>query len=227
MSQVSYQQIIFDCDGTLSRIEGIDRLAEYNDCGELISQMTERAMSSGDLSLDLYQNRLDLVKPSQQQLDRLAQDYIDNVTEDAQKVVGLLRKLGKQVCIASAGLMPAVKPFGHYLGVDDDYIYAVDMSFDADGGYLDFDQDSSLVKTKGKYELIRQIRGEDGIVLIGDGRNDLSAKPAVDLFVGFGGAIHRPVVEENAHHYVKDPSLLKVLPLILTAHEMSLIEHEI
>ena len=40
--------------------------------------------------------------------------------------------------------------------------------------------------------------------MIGDGASDLEAKPAVDLFIGFGGVHTRPVVRDNADVFVTE-----------------------
>ena len=51
---------------------------------------------------------------------------------------------------------------------------------------------------------------------IGDGASDLEAKPAVDLFVGFGGVHTRPRVKDNAHVFVEERRLNAVLPYLIS-----------
>ena len=104
--------IIFDCDGTLSQIEGIDYLAEINNAKEAVAVLTEQAMSKTGLSSSLYEARLNLVKPTVTQISMLAQIYTDNVSPHAEKVIHILKKLGKEIYIFSAGVNPAVKLFG-------------------------------------------------------------------------------------------------------------------
>ena len=48
---------------------------------------------------------------------------------------------------------------------------------------------------------------------IGDGASDLEAKPAVDLFIGFGGVHMRPRVRENADVFVT--RLDDILPYLI------------
>jgi len=68
-----------------------------------------------------------------------------------------------------------------------------------------------------------QARFEAGRVgqalLVGDGVSDLLARPAVELFVGFGGVVHRERVAAGADVYVAAASLAPILPLATCAEE--------
>ena len=74
--------IIFDCDGTLSFIEGIDELAKENGVGEPVMKITAEAMTHSGINPELYQRRLNLVLPTQQQVQTLGQAYFDRITPD-------------------------------------------------------------------------------------------------------------------------------------------------
>ena len=49
--------------------------------------------------------------------------------------------------------------------------------------------------------------------MIGDGASDLEAKPAVDLFIGFGGVHIRPLVRDNADVFVTE--MAAVIPHLI------------
>src|SRR4051812_47754308 len=70
--------IIFDCDGTLSHIEGIDELAKENGVGEQGVKLTEEAMGRSGMSPELYEHRLNLVLPTAAQVDTLGQLYFQH-----------------------------------------------------------------------------------------------------------------------------------------------------
>ena len=60
-----HQHVIFDCDSTLSRIEGIDELADIAGVTRQVRQMTDAAMA-GEIGLEeVYGKRLELIKPTQ------------------------------------------------------------------------------------------------------------------------------------------------------------------
>ena len=80
---VPLDAIIFDCDGTLSAIEGIDELARYNNVNKHVEALTKFAMERGAMNEELYRERLQLVQPSRQQIDELVESYIAHAIKNA------------------------------------------------------------------------------------------------------------------------------------------------
>lgn len=217
--------VVFDCDGTLSSIEGIDVLAEYNGVDDDVKAMTAKAMGETGLTLELYNKRLELVKPTQAQLIKLTQDYIQHMTPDADSVITKLTDLNKAIYIISAGLAPSVQGLGRHLQVPTENIFAVDIVFDHDGNYLAFDTSSPLTTGNGKRDILTHIKNQhQKIAYIGDGLNDLAIKDMVDRFIGYGGAFYRPNIEKACEYYLKDESLAHLLPLVLTQNELESIK---
>ncbi|MCA9000514.1 MAG: phosphoserine phosphatase, partial [Planctomycetes bacterium] len=98
-----YDGIVFDCDSTLATIEGIEELARdvTTDVRERIKELTSRAMD-GELPLqDAYGARLELLGPTQEQVDRIGSLYIENALPHAREVMAALRFLGKHVAVVS------------------------------------------------------------------------------------------------------------------------------
>lgn len=211
--------IIFDCDGTLTRLEGVDELAAMNGVGEIVAAMTAEAMGQSGINPDLYQKRLSLIKPTQQQLHRLGQDYCDNATPEAKQVIGLLQRLHKKIYIASAGLLPAVEIFASFLNVPQKDIFAVNIYFDTHGNYLDFDHNSPLIHRDGKREIITQLKHHPSLIHIGDGLNDHAVYDLVTRFIGYGGVFYRENIARRCDFYTRSPSLSALLPLCLTQLE--------
>lgn len=229
--------VIFDCDSTLSSIEGIDELArlsaDEDDVALNIAKLTKRAME-GDIPLEaVYGQRLGVVKPTQTQVRHIAKIYRQTVIPNAPTVIDALQTLGVKVFIVSGGLIEPVRDFGVWLGVPGERIFAVDMEYDQLSGqwwryweqpggqnpkanYLSAGP-SPLMGTKGKNRIISQIRAEHPgrAILIGDGLSDLEAGSAVDLFIGFGGAVYRQRVLDEAAIYFHTASLAGVLPIAL------------
>jgi phosphoserine phosphatase len=87
------------------------------------------------------------------------------------------------------------------------------LRFKPSGEYEDFDRRSLLARPRGKEVVVRDIRArtKGKAAFIGDGVSDLEAKPAVDLFVGFGGVHTRARVRDNADVFVAGPRLEAVL----------------
>lgn len=207
--------VVFDCDSTLSAIEGIDELAGTH--REAVVRLTDAAML-GEVSLDeVYGRRLALIRPTRAQLDAIGALYVERLVPDALRVVRALRDAGVRVCVLSGGLLPAVRTLARALGIPATDVEAVDIRFDAADQYAGFDDTSPLARSGGKYEVIMRWRASlpAPIMLVGDGATDLEASPAVDLFVAFAGVADRAVVTVAADVVIRARSLAPVLPLAL------------
>src|SRR5258706_3830233 len=102
-----YRTCLFDCDSTLSAIEGIDELA--GSLRQDIGELTRRAMA-GELSLEsVYGLRLERIRPSRAAVEALGAQYVQHLVPGACELIAALRFLGKRVCIVSGGLAPAVR----------------------------------------------------------------------------------------------------------------------
>lgn len=214
--------VIFDCDGTLSSIEGIDEIAKQNGVGERVAALTETAMAKTGLTSDLYAKRLELVKPNQAQLQTLAQHYLMSQTPLAGDVIRILQQLGKAIYITSAGLYPAVSDFGVALGIPPANIFAVAVHFDATGNFVDYDRNSPFTNNQGKHDIVAQIKQHHPqLVYVGDGMNDLAVKNLVTRFIGYGGFYFRENIAAQSDFYIKTPSLAALLPLCLTTEEQN------
>lgn len=222
--QIPMDAIVFDCDGTLSHIEGIDELASMKGVGDAVKNLTAIAMGQSGINPAIFQQRLNLVKPSYEQVIALGDAYIAQQSPGVKTVIRILQQLDKAVYIVSAGLLPAVAAFGNYLGIRETEIYAVGIDFHANGGYRDFDQHSPLVTANGKRTIVEQLKAKHKhIVHIGDGLNDLSTFDIVTRFIGYGGAFYRENIAKLCHYYLRSPAMSTLLPLCLTAHERTLL----
>jgi len=217
---MSYSHILFDCDSTLSAIEGVDELARRAGLGESLARLTAEAMS-GETPLEaIYARRLDLIRPQQEDINWLAQRYIEQCVDGAAETIERLLGLHKQVHIISGGLRQAILPLAAKLGLAPANVHAVTLLLDAQGSYAGFDPSSPLARTGGKAEICRQLLASgDRAVMIGDGITDAETLQAGADFIGFGGVVCRKAVKERATFYVGEDSLLATLPYILTAEE--------
>ena len=219
--------IIFDCDGTLSTIEGIDFLAEQNHLGDHVKQLTAEAMGKTGINPELYQQRLDLVKPTRQQVQQLGHHYFAHKVLDSDTVIQVLTKLNKAIYIVSAGLKPAVLDFAKKLGVNENRVFAVNAEFDRNNHYCNFDHHSPLVHNDGKRVIVEQIKKQHTqLAYIGDGLNDLIVRSHVTRFIGYGGAYFRENIAAACEFYITSARLAPLLPLCLTESEKSQLTHD-
>lgn len=208
-----YRSVVFDCDSTLSAIEGIDELAGPRKPD--IAALTEAAMR-GEVALEeVYGRRLALVRPSRAHVEALGRAYVERVVPGAAEAVAALRRAGVVVRAISGGLLPAIRTLTRSLGIPDEDVAAVDVRFDAAGEYAGYDVASPLARTGGKAEVLR--RWAPGLprplLMVGDGITDLEARPPADAFLAFTGVAMRPRVVVAADHVAA--SMAHVVALVL------------
>lgn len=223
--KIPLDAVIFDCDGTLTTIEGIDALAQKKGLGEQVSSLTAEAMGKSGMSPTLYKKRLDLVKPTQEQVFSLGMEYFVHRVPEVEEVISVLKRLNKTIYILSAGLTPAVAIFGQLLQIPQTNIFAVNIQFDQNGHFVDFDQSSPLVTGEGKRLIVMQLKTKhEQLAYLGDGLNDCATADLVTRFIGYGGAYYRENIAALCQFYIKILSLTPLLPLLLTADEQKTLE---
>ena len=206
-----FASIVFDCDSTLARIEGIDELAGAH--AAEISALTDAAMR-GEIALeDVYGKRLEIIRPSRARVEALGGEYVDALVADARETIAALRWLGKTVRVVSGGLRPPVEAVARALGIPAADVAAVAIGFDGDGAYAGFERDSPLARSGGKEEVIRRWSLPRPALLVGDGATDAEARPAVDAFAAYMGVAFRPNVAARGDVVLRDESLAAVLAL--------------
>lgn len=225
-----YDLIFFDCDSTLSTIEGIDELAKLKGKEQGVGLLTNKAMD-GELDLsEIYGKRLQVINPTRGQLKAVEERYIETEVEDAKEVIAALHFLGKKVYIISGGLVDAVRGFGRRLGVSPENIRAVELEYNELSGewwrynepqaqhertYLEY-VEGPLTISSGKPAIINELTGAQHgrRFMMGDGSSDLATREMVDLFVGYGGVVARDKVKNESDIFVQSLSLAPVLPII-------------
>ncbi|MCK4493298.1 MAG: HAD-IB family phosphatase [Methylococcales bacterium] len=216
MTPTHFEIICFDCDSTLSRIEGIDECATSVGLGNEMATLTNAAMN-GDLALEaIYQKRLDLIRPNKTAIQTVADLYISEIVDGVKEVVETLQAHQKQIHIISGGLRQAILPLAAFLKIPNENVHAVDIFFDEKGEYHDYNHDSPLARTGGKADICQKISSDtQKMILIGDGKTDLEVQQVGVKVIGFGGVARRELVEKQADFYITDPSLKSVLDYIL------------
>jgi len=209
--------IVFDCDSTLSAIEGIDELARVNgpDTFRQIEALTNAAMN-GEVPIDnIFAQRLEIIQPSLDTCQKIGQLYIEHIEPTAITTLDHLRAEGWEIVIVSGGFTQVIEPLAAYLGVD--RIEAVPLKFSEDGSYAGYDTSAPPTRNGGKPEIIEQLKTElepEQIVMVGDGISDLEAKSVADVFIGFGRYAARERVQSESDHFIYS---LDEIPAIVSA----------
>ena len=193
--------IAFDCDSTLSAIEGVDELARLagDDVFRQVEDLTNQAMN-GEIAIeDVFALRLELINPTRQQCDEIGKQYIEAIEPTAKETISRLKKDGWECIIISGGFVACIEKLAELLEITS--IEAVPLYFDEKGSYLGFDKDYPTTRNGGKPEVLKQVTKKysaDYVVMVGDGVSDLETTGFADQFIGFTRYAERPQVLQNS-----------------------------
>ncbi|MGV3708111.1 MAG: haloacid dehalogenase-like hydrolase [Gemmatimonas sp.] len=220
-SRPRFASVVFDADSTLASIEGIDWLGALRgaDVGAEIERLTTRAMS-GELPLEqVYGARLDVIRPTRDEIASVALAYVKSVEPGAAAVIGELVGAGVRVDIVSGGLRDALLPLADLLGVSHDRVHAVGLEFETVGAYRSLSADQWLSRQDGKPRLVRSLELPRPSVMIGDGSTDAAVRGATDEFIAYTGVARRPLVVAAADAEATNFSELRSLLFLSTETE--------
>jgi len=203
--------IVFDMDSTLIQCEVIDELAKHAGVGEEVARITESAMR-GDLDFkESFTRRLALLKDLDQGvLAEVAQTI--ELTEGAERVMGVLKQLGFKTGIISGGFDYFGKILQARLGLD----YVFTNTLDIKDGKITGQVSGEIIDGPRKAEILKTIAVVENISLeqtiaVGDGSNDL---PMLGI-AGLGIAFHaKPLVRQKAKQSISSVGLDGLLYLM-------------
>ena len=218
-TQRGVKLFFIDCDSTLSTIEGIDELArgKGGDVFQRVVELTHAAMN-GEVPIgEVFPRRMEMIRPDRELCDAVAALYVETIVPGAEEMIRELKQAGWLPVILSGGFAPLIRPLAERLGIA--HVEAVPLYFHEDGSYQGYGEDYPTTRNLGKNEVIREWKQAllpERVVMMGDGMSDLETKPDVDDFIGFGGVVARPKIEQGSDHWLADMNDRSVLGRVLS-----------
>ncbi|XP_060704391.1 phosphoserine phosphatase isoform X1 [Hemiscyllium ocellatum] len=175
--------VCFDVDSTVIKEEGIDELAVFCGVGDEVAEMTRNAMGGAVSFKKALMERLAIIKPSREQVNKLITDHPPCLTDGIKELVGHLQQRGVEVFLISGGFRSIVDHLAAQISVPLANVYANKLKFYFNGDYAGFDETQPTAESGGKGRIISHLKEERGfkkVVMIGDGATDLEACPPAD-----------------------------------------------
>ncbi|KJE89325.1 phosphoserine phosphatase [Capsaspora owczarzaki ATCC 30864] len=198
--------VVFDVDSTLIQEEGIDVLADFCGVGKQVAELTSQAMGGAVPFQVALKQRLDLIKPSAQNIHDCLQQHPPHLTSGVKELVEMLKACGVDVYVVTGGFRQMIAPVIDELEIAADHVFANQILFENEtGSYAGFDDKALTSQSGGKGKAVALIKAkhENAVtIMVGDGITDLEARPPADMFIGFGGNVRRQAVQERADWFV-------------------------
>lgn len=217
-----YKKIIFDCDSTLVKVEGLDEIARFKGCLPQVQELTKLSMEGKVKLEEVFALKMAMIRPSYAEIIKLGELYIESIVEDIREILLVFKSLNKDVIQVTGNFYPAIEKLCDFLNIPKENIFANSIYFNDRGQYIGFDSSGFLSISGGKREIVKRIFQKDPvgrICFVGDGSTDLETAPPVDLFVGYGGVVIRDNVKNQSDAYILSESHAPLLRLILTEEE--------
>ena len=184
--------LVADMDSTIILQECIDEMAAAADAGQIVSEITARAMN-GEIDFDeALRQRVKLLKDMPaNELERVWQERI-NFTPGAETLVSTMKKFGCTAVLISGGFTAFTRRVAETLGFDRQFANTLLI----ENGVLTGTVSEPVLGKNAKVEILQSVLNDcslsaEDVIAVGDGSNDI---PMLSM-AGTGIAFHaKPAV---------------------------------
>lgn len=211
--------LIFDFDSTLVRIETLEALADialkdHPNAAEIraeVAALTDQAMAGEVPFGEALRRRLALLPLTREHVDALAATILDEGTPSVRRNLRFFQENAGRILILSGGFREIIAPVAERLGVAPEHVFCNDLTYDDEGRVTGVDDTNPLSQADGKPKVIRSLKLDGPVVMIGDGWTDAEVKlaGAADRFYAYTEIVRRERVVAAAD--AETPSMDELL----------------
>ena len=201
---------IIDFDSTFVKSEGLDELAEIslkknpekNKILEKIKEITNLGMEGRISFAESLKSRLKLLEGNKLHIDQVVRVLKKKVSVSIKRNKQFFKQYKDTIYIISGGfrefILPIIKPFA----LKKSHVFANTFILDKEGKIIGLDSKNPLAQDGGKVKVIRNLRLNGEITVVGDGYTDyqIKAMGVAKHFVAFTENVYREVVAKKADH---------------------------
>ncbi|OYU97563.1 MAG: 3-phosphoglycerate dehydrogenase [Bacteroidetes bacterium B1(2017)] len=210
---------IFDFDSTFTQVEAMEELAEISLANdpekdlilEKIRQLTDLAMDGSMPFNKSLRARIALLSAKKYHVNMLVNRLRKRVSASFSRNKQFFKESKGRVIIVSGGfkefIVPVVKPYF----IEPEQVYANTFVFDKNNNIIGADEKNLLAQENGKVKLLKQLKLQGNIVIIGDGFTDYQVYEAglAHKFFAYTENVSRKKVLERSEWIA--PSLDEIL----------------
>ena len=205
--------IFIDFDSTLTKVEGLDELANIAFVGNPnrasvvaeIARLTDLGMA-GEISFgESLRRRVQLLSANRSHISELAEFLTAKISDSFLRNQAFLREYQTQIYIISGGFREFILPVTNQLGILESHVFANSFVFDEQGNIIGIDKENPLANDSGKIEILKKLNLNGEILVIGDGFTDYELRKCglATEFYAFTENVSRPNVVAVADFVVR------------------------
>lgn len=203
--------LLLDLDSTLIAEEGCNTLAHWKGVGQEVEDITNQTMNGTMDFNTAFPKKLELIRPSHEDLDKLWWFLLDYLSEEWKEVIYRLQDQWVIVWILSQWYIRSSLPVAKLLRIPSEWVLALDFHHHATWEFEGLDMSQDLMYYDGKRRVIEKLRSsypDKKIVFSGDSLWDYESGQIADLFVAYTGVVARPKVTAIAQYVAITPEEL-------------------
>ncbi len=207
-AQPNLATLVLDFDSTFTQVEALDILAELVAAADparaadvgLIKTLTDQAMS-GEISFaDALQRRIQLLKPTREDIAALVEVLKEKVTASIVRNRAAFDEHAGKIRIISGGFHDFIDPVVADYNIAPEYVLANRLIYNEDGVAIGIDLTNPLSQDGGKATALQGLNMAGAVAMVGDGWTDFEVFKggAADRFYAFTENVARPKVVQAA-----------------------------
>ena len=202
--------IIIDFDSTFIKSESLDILAKTSnkctkDSENKIADITKLGMNGKISFKNSLEQRIKLINASMNDIKNTIKTIKNNISDSFMKNKKFIEENAENIYIVSSGFIEIIHPIVKEYGIKKKNIYANSFQFDLKGNISGYDKNNPLTKTKGKVKILKKLKLDGLVHVIGDGITDYEIKKAgyANFFYLYTENIKRESIVKKADFLLK------------------------
>jgi len=202
------QILIIDFDSTFVQVEALVELASISLKDNLnkkaileeIKTITDQGVEEKISFSESLRSRIELLSANKTHLDLLIKRLKRKISVSIIRNKEFIKKHSDDIYIISGGFKEFIIPIVEQFNIPTKNVYANTFKFDKNGNIFGFDEKNVLARNNGKVSLLKTLKLDGDIYVIGDGYTDFQIKKAglANKFYAFTENIERESILEKA-----------------------------
>tara|TARA_B100001142_G_scaffold73131_2_gene73806 strand:- start:35 stop:679 length:645 start_codon:yes stop_codon:yes gene_type:complete len=201
--------IIIDYDSTFIKVESLDELSKLSKNNNIkvenkIREITNLGMEGKISFTESLQRRIKLINSDKDDIEKTISFLKKNISKSFLSNKNFIKKNHEKIFIVSSGFHELINPVVKEYGIKSQNIYANNFTFKKNK-IIGFDKNNPLSRSRGKVNIIKNLKLRGDTHVIGDGFTDFEIKKEgyAKYFYLYTENIKRDSIVKSADYLLK------------------------